>query len=73
MKKYYFTFGTNPVFPFKNGYVQVQAVNLEKAVELFNSKFPPAKENTINCAFVYAGEEFNTVMTSNCHMIIKEV
>ena len=60
MKKTYFTFGTDPAFPFGiNDYVIVEAPSISKACDLFNMIHPPRHDNVVNCAFFYSEERFN--------------
>lgn len=58
MNSYYFTYGTDPDFPFCGGYTKIFANNMEEAVEVFRRKHPDRHSNTVNCAFMYTREEF---------------
>lgn len=75
-KKFYFTFGTDPQFPFYKGWVEVFAEDRSQAAKIFNSHFPPRQEGIVNCAFIYPQEEFEkTDMFTNrswggCHQIL---
>ena len=63
MAKIYFTFGSDPRFPYgRNDYVEVEAEDMHQACELFNLLHPPRNEgsNIVNCAFIYSEEKFNT-------------
>lgn len=56
----YFTFGTDPLFPFGiNDYVVVEAEGLNEACCLFNLVHPPRHDDVVNCAFIYSEETFN--------------
>ena len=60
MKKTYFTFGSDPLYPYgRNDYVVVEARNENDACLLFNMIHPPRHGNTVNCAFIYSEERFN--------------
>lgn len=58
---YYFTFGSDPRFPFKRGeYVLVKANDGNEACQKFKSKYPNRPGSPfINCAGIYTEEEFN--------------
>ena len=59
MKKYYFTFGTDPQFPYKaNEYVVAEAVNKNMAIRMFMAKYPGPYAMIANCSFCYPEEEF---------------
>lgn len=55
MQSFYFTFGSDPEFPFGwNDYVLIQCANEGEACRLFNAVFPKRpKSNCMNCAFMY--------------------
>ncbi len=57
-KKFYFTFGSDPGFPYQNTYIIVMADTERAAVEKFRAKFPDRHKNTVNCAFLYPEEEW---------------
>ena len=61
MTRTYFTFGTDPQYPFGiNDYVVVEADGLSEACLLFNLVHPPREGSSlINCAFYYEEESFN--------------
>lgn len=73
MNRYYFTFGSAEYFPFKYGYVIIEAPNRSIACKVFRSHFPDAHEGYLNCSFVYDKGEFSkTGMVNNkCHKVIK--
>ena len=58
-KKFYYTFGTNPCFPFEGGWVEVLAVSRVEANAIFRHIFPDAIKGFINCAFCYDENEFD--------------
>lgn len=60
MKKFYFTFGTDDKFPYGiDDYVLVQACSYTEAVKIFRKNYPDVHEGIINCAFIYAEDEWN--------------
>ena len=58
METYYFTFGTDPKFPFERGWVEVQAFDELNARRIFSLYFPSRKDGCLNCAFVYSENSF---------------
>lgn len=72
IEKFYFTFGSSEQFPFKYGYVIVEAEDIKQAIKVFRAYFPDVVEGIINCAFYYTEEQFmKTCMTNDkCHRII---
>ena len=77
MNKYYFTFGTDPMYPFCNGYIIIHAPSGRSAREIFKAYFPNRPgSSAINCAFVYTEEQFMKDWDwcwskSTCHGVIK--
>lgn len=63
MAKFYFTFGTDPLFPHsEKEFVEVEAGNRNEAGHKFSSVYPSrARSNLLNCAFVYREKEFNEI------------
>ena len=60
MQKTYFTFGTDPLYPYHIGdYVVVEAENVNDACLLFNMVHPPRHDDVVNCAFIYSERKFN--------------
>ena len=51
--KYYYTFGSDPKFPYQDGWVEVRATSWEEAHAKFRARFPDRHEGTLNCAFFY--------------------
>lgn len=60
MKNYYFTFGSNPQYPYgREEYVKVSAPDVRTAVHIFQKHHPNRPgSNLVNCAFWYGEEEF---------------
>lgn len=56
MKKWYFTFGSSPTFPYQDTYVIVHAETENAAIEKFRERFPDVRKNIVNCAFWYSEE-----------------
>lgn len=74
MSKYYFTFGTDPRYPFQGGWVEVEAENAKMAIAVFNAAHPPREgSKCINCSSYYPEEVFKeSTMTdgnlgAKCH------
>lgn len=75
MKSYYFTYGTDPDFPFCGGYTKVTANTMTDAIRLFRGKHPDRHKNTVNCAFMYREDEFVKLFYGKdiqCHEVIEE-
>ena len=60
-KSFYYTFGSDPGFPYRNGWVVVKASSREEADRKFRSRFPdrPGHEGTMNYSFCYTKERWN--------------
>lgn len=56
--KFYFTFGSDPGFPFQNTYIIVLAESKKAAVETFRERYPDRHKDTVNCAFWYSEESW---------------
>ena len=78
LKPYYYTFGTDPEYPYSRGWVEVYANSWEEAHKKFRTKFPdrPGHEGTVNCAFFYGKESWERTSMSKgnmgefCHGVI---
>ncbi len=73
----YFTFGNDPQFAYKGGWVKVIGKTREACINAFRKRFPDRTKNTLNCAFVYSEETFKhtTLLEKGnfgqyCHEII---
>ena len=53
--RYFYTFGSNPSFPYQNGWVEIHAASREEADCKFRTRFPdcPGHEGIMNYAFCY--------------------
>lgn len=62
MKKFFFTFGTDPMYPYSiDEYVMVEAADIHEAIALFKQYHPNRPHsNCVNCAFYYSEDEFRT-------------
>lgn len=62
MKEFYFTFGTDPAYPYGiDDYVLVRAEDQAEARRKFKAVHPNRPGSPcINCAFVYTQEEFDS-------------
>ena len=58
MNSYFYTFGTDPGFPYREGGVEVRANAWEEAHEKFRARFPDRHEGILNCAFFYDAEQW---------------
>lgn len=56
LNKYYFTFGTDPAFPYYGGWVTVIAEDFGQAVRFFQARF--YNEERLLCADYYTAEQF---------------
>lgn len=78
LNPYYYTFGTDPEYPYSRGWVEVYANSWEEAHKKFRTKFPdrPGHEGTVNCAFFYGKESWERTSMSEgnmgefCHEVI---
>ena len=58
LQSFYYTFGTDDSYPFKRGWVEVQARDMHEANQLFRANYPDKFPGVLNCAFVYAASRF---------------
>lgn len=78
LNPYYYTFGTDPEYPYSQGWVEVYAKTWQEAHEKFRTRFPDrhGHEGTINCAFFYGKESWERSSMSKgnmgefCHEVI---
>lgn len=58
--KYFYTFGSDPGYPYQNGWVEVHATTREEADRKFRARFPdrPGHEGIMNFAFSYSEERW---------------
>jgi len=57
---FYFSFGSNEGYPFKNGYIIVYAFDLPSACRTFKELYPNKRDpECLNCSFVYSKEEWD--------------
>lgn len=59
MKNYYFTFGSDPGFPYQNTYLIVKACSRQDAIDTFRSHHPDRNAGVLNCAFWYTEEQWH--------------
>lgn len=65
MAKFYFTFGTDPEYPYRGGWVTIEAKNINTAQGVFMALFPNERtwfegaSDVCNCADIYTEERFN--------------
>ena len=60
MKRFYFVFGSDPEFPYQNGYLVVCAKNINDALTEFRRHYPDKAFNCPNCQAVYDQNEWST-------------
>lgn len=70
MAKFYFTYGTNPEFPYQGGWTEIEAENSSRAQIAFRY-FHPNREGSpyLNCAGMYDDQAFAATIMSgikNC-------
>lgn len=55
MNSYFYTFGSDPGFPYQNGWVEIHAASREEADRKFRARFSDrlGHEGIMNCAFRY--------------------
>lgn len=76
---FYYTFGTSESFPYKRGWVEIQAHDQKEANQIFREHFPDKTPGILNCAFVYDEVTFQQIRESMsnhpdwhiCHQQIK--
>ena len=79
MEKFYFTYGTDPGYPFRGGWTLIEAPSFDIAIQIFRAFHPDRQESgCINCADYYrAGyfEQSESYKNGNfggyCHEIIR--
>ncbi|MDO4495198.1 MAG: hypothetical protein Q4B62_05345 [Clostridiaceae bacterium] len=64
-KKFYYTYGAHPNFPYPNGWTEVIAQNRSQADLFFRVAHPDIVLGHINCAFVYEESDFPEKMKDN--------
>lgn len=74
--KFFFTFGSDPAYPFCMGYIIILADCAATAREVFKAYFPNRPgSNALNCAWIYTEKQFmrdwdECWCKSKCHGII---
>lgn len=58
MPKFYFTYGTDPAYPFQGGWTEVEAPDRPSACTAFKMYHPDASPLHPNCAGIYNEEQF---------------
>jgi len=78
MQTFYFTYGTDPAYPFQGGWTEIKAPDRPSACKAFQI-FHPNREgspNLLNCADIYPQEQFLKIFDSDgnfgafCHEVI---
>lgn len=70
MPDFYYTYGTNPQYPYQNGWTRITAPDKHVADRIFLKEHPPITHSgsttILTCAFDYTEEEFShTIMFKN--------
>lgn len=76
LKNYYFTFGTDELFPYERGFLIVKASDMKAAIKKFNQKHPPIRGEIINCSDYYEEDQFKRYfgdenLGAGCHEVIQ--
>ena len=73
MQNFYFTFGSDPRFPYYRGYLIVKAETQQEAIQKFRAKYPDRSKHCINCAFYYSEKEWESIEVDMgiCHEVIE--
>ncbi len=58
MKVFYYTFGIDDHFPFRGGWVEVEAPTMKEAHALFREHYPDREPGILNCSDYYTEEQF---------------
>ena len=58
MNRYFYTFGSDPGFPYHDGWVEVRAESWDEAHQMFRAKFLDRHEGILNCAFFFDEEQW---------------
>lgn len=78
LSRFYFTFGSDPHFPFQEGWIAIEAPDIRAAAKIFKVYYPnPLDDTVLNCSDYYAAADFEAssmFKTDNrgarCHLII---
>ncbi len=75
---YYFTFGTDERYPYRGGWVQIEAESLNQACQIFRDHYPDKVQGILNCADFYTEAQFERTgmaqdgnLGSYCHEVIR--
>ena len=60
MSSFYYTFGSDPGFPYQNGWVEVKAASRAEAHQKFRARFPdqPGHEGIMNYSYCYSQKQW---------------
>ncbi|MGN1370613.1 MAG: hypothetical protein ACI4WX_17195 [Aristaeellaceae bacterium] len=58
MNKFYFTYGTSELYPFKGGWTEIVAPDRSAACAIFRMFHPNSYNGCLNCSEVYSRDEF---------------
>lgn len=57
--KVFYTFGSDPGFPFYGGWVEVEAKNIKLAHTIFRTYYPDREPGILNCCDYYTEAQFS--------------
>ena len=58
MSKFYYTYGTDPRYPYQGGWTEIEALDRPSADKLFQMYHPDRTPGILNCADIYNEDEF---------------
>lgn len=58
MSKFYYTYGTDPRYPYQGGWTEIEALDRPGADKLFQMHHPDRTPGILNCADIYNEDEF---------------
>lgn len=75
--RYFYTFGSDPAFPYQHGWLEVRAASWDEAHRKFREKYPDRHGGTLNCAFFYDEKQWAAISPETdwrgrkCHEVIE--
>lgn len=67
--KVFYTFGTDKIFPYYGGWIEIEAPTMNEAHAISRKFFPDKTPGVLRCAFYYTEDEFlktDMPATGNC-------
>lgn len=59
MNRYFFTFGSDPQFPFQNTYLVIEAKDINQAIGIFRLLYPDRHPGVYNASDCYTEAEWD--------------